>query len=164
MNVFGVQGSILDSHVEVLNHRLRGLCDNVDCGQERFHEKELVGSSQCFGAALISMRIRMRTGIQHFRSMRIRIQIQGFDYQKLEIIYPAGNFFDILLMKNCSLDIHQQVKPSPMKNKHPPLQNMKFLNFFLFFVGLFCPPRSGSRSSRPKSVRIRNTSSSTMEA
>ena len=36
------QGSILDSHVEVLNHRLRGLCDNVDCGQERFHEKELV--------------------------------------------------------------------------------------------------------------------------
>jgi hypothetical protein len=37
-----LQGSILDSHVEVLNHRLRGLCDNVDCGQERFHEKELV--------------------------------------------------------------------------------------------------------------------------
>ena len=37
-----LQGSILDSHVEVLNHRLRGLCDNVDCGQERFHERELV--------------------------------------------------------------------------------------------------------------------------
>jgi hypothetical protein len=80
MNVFGMQGSILDSHVEVLNHRLRGLCDNVDCGQERFHEKELVGSSQCFESALVSMRIR----IQHFSSMLIRIQIQGFHDQKLE--------------------------------------------------------------------------------
>jgi hypothetical protein len=99
--VFDVQGSILDSHVEVLNHRLRGLCDNVDCGQERFHEKELVGSSQCSGSALISMRIR----IQHFRSMRIRIQIQGFDDQKLEKNLPAENFFDILLMKNCNLVI-----------------------------------------------------------
>jgi hypothetical protein len=73
MNLCGVQGSILDSHVEVLNHRLRGLCDNVDCGQERFHEKELVGCSQCFGSALVSVRIR----IQHFRSLRIRFQIQG---------------------------------------------------------------------------------------
>jgi hypothetical protein len=107
MNVFGVQGSILDSHVEVLNHRLRGLCDNVDCGQERFHEKELVGSSQYFGSALISMRIRMRTGIQHFRSMRIRIQIQGFDDQKLGKIYPLKKTFiyGILLMKNYNLAI-----------------------------------------------------------
>ncbi len=34
----------------------------------------------CFGSALVSMRIR----IQHFRWMRIRIQIQGFDDLKLE--------------------------------------------------------------------------------
>jgi hypothetical protein len=35
---------------------------------------------QCFGSALVSIRIR----IQHFRSIRIRIQIQGFDDQKLK--------------------------------------------------------------------------------
>jgi len=37
-----LQGSVLDSHVEHLNHRLRGLCDNVDSGQEKFQEKEMV--------------------------------------------------------------------------------------------------------------------------
>jgi len=37
-----LQGSVLDSHVEHLNHRLRGLCDNVDAGQEKFQEKEMV--------------------------------------------------------------------------------------------------------------------------
>ena len=31
-----LQGSVLDQHVEVLKHRLRGLCDNVDSGQESF--------------------------------------------------------------------------------------------------------------------------------
>ena len=38
-----LQGSILDSKVDVLNHRLRGLCDNVD-GKESFNEKEMVFS------------------------------------------------------------------------------------------------------------------------
>ncbi len=41
------------------------------------------GTNQCCGSALVSIRIR----IQHFLSMRIRIQIQGFDDQKLEKIY-----------------------------------------------------------------------------
>lgn len=36
-----LQGSILDSAVEVLLHRLRGLCDNVDSGTETFHDQEL---------------------------------------------------------------------------------------------------------------------------
>jgi len=35
-----LQGSILDSGVEVLLHRLRGLCDNVDSGPETFHDHE----------------------------------------------------------------------------------------------------------------------------
>ncbi|KAF7998011.1 hypothetical protein HCN44_009409 [Aphidius gifuensis] len=36
-----LQGSILDSAVEVLLHRLRGLCDNVDSGTETFHDHEM---------------------------------------------------------------------------------------------------------------------------
>lgn len=36
-----LQGSVLDQHVEVLLHRLRGLCDNVDNGPEAFHDHEL---------------------------------------------------------------------------------------------------------------------------
>ena len=38
------QGSILDSKVEVLNHRLKGLCDNVDTDRETYDEKEMVFS------------------------------------------------------------------------------------------------------------------------
>lgn len=36
-----LQGSVLDVAVEVLLHRLRGLCDNVDSGPETFHDHEL---------------------------------------------------------------------------------------------------------------------------
>lgn len=36
-----LQGSILDNSVEVLLHRLRGLCDNVDSGAEHFHDHEM---------------------------------------------------------------------------------------------------------------------------
>ena len=40
-----LQGSILDSHVEVLTHRLRGLCNNVGAGRdEQFSEREMVFS------------------------------------------------------------------------------------------------------------------------
>lgn len=39
-----LQGSVLDSKVDVLNHRLRGLCDNVDIGKETFEEKEMAFS------------------------------------------------------------------------------------------------------------------------
>lgn len=37
-----LQGSVLDQYVEVLLHRLRGLCDNVDTGPESFHDHEMV--------------------------------------------------------------------------------------------------------------------------
>ncbi|XP_011883391.1 PREDICTED: mediator of RNA polymerase II transcription subunit 18 [Vollenhovia emeryi] len=36
-----LQGSVLDSSVEVLLHRLRGLCDNVDHGPEGFNDHEM---------------------------------------------------------------------------------------------------------------------------
>ena len=40
-----LQGSILDNHVEVLTHRLRGLCNNVGAGRdEQFSEREMVFS------------------------------------------------------------------------------------------------------------------------
>ncbi|XP_008547062.1 mediator of RNA polymerase II transcription subunit 18 [Microplitis mediator] len=54
-----LQGSILDSAVEVLLHRLRGLCDNVDSGPESFHDHEA-----CFSIrrgpteAPLSLRVR----------------------------------------------------------------------------------------------------------
>lgn len=36
-----LQGSVLDTSVEVLLHRLRGLCDNVDTGPEPFYDHEM---------------------------------------------------------------------------------------------------------------------------
>ena len=36
-----LQGSVLDKAVEVLLHRLRGLCDNVDSGPEPFQDHEM---------------------------------------------------------------------------------------------------------------------------
>lgn len=57
-----LQGSVLDQYVEVLLHRLRGLCDNVDSGPESFHDHEL-----CFtlrapnpsgGPTILPLRVR----------------------------------------------------------------------------------------------------------
>ena len=39
-----LQGSLLDSHIEVFKHRLRGLCDNTLGGEEQFCEREMVFS------------------------------------------------------------------------------------------------------------------------
>lgn len=39
-----LQGSILDSHCEVLLHRLRGLCDNADTPPETFQDHEILYS------------------------------------------------------------------------------------------------------------------------
>ncbi|XP_055842334.1 mediator of RNA polymerase II transcription subunit 18 [Episyrphus balteatus] len=36
-----LQGSIVDSAVDHLLHRLKGLCDNVDAGPEQFHDLEV---------------------------------------------------------------------------------------------------------------------------
>jgi len=53
-----LQGSVLDSHVDVLNHRLKGLCDNVDIGQETFHEKEMVFSIRGTSPQPLTLRVR----------------------------------------------------------------------------------------------------------
>nr|CAD7194892.1 unnamed protein product [Timema douglasi]CAD7428010.1 unnamed protein product [Timema monikensis] len=45
-----LQGSVMDSAVEVLLHRLRGLCDNVDSGPETFHDHEM-----CFSIRVSSL-------------------------------------------------------------------------------------------------------------
>ena len=53
-----LQGSVLDPHVEVLKHRLRGLCDNVDIGTETFHEREMVFSIQGTASQPLNLRVR----------------------------------------------------------------------------------------------------------
>lgn len=58
-----LQGSILDTHVEVLKHRLRGLCDNVDSGQETFQEREMVFAIQ--GTSSQPLHLRIRRPLEH---------------------------------------------------------------------------------------------------
>lgn len=53
-----LQGSVLDAHLEVLNHRLKGLCDNVDVGHNTFHEKEMVFTIR--GSANVPLTLRVR--------------------------------------------------------------------------------------------------------
>ena len=58
-----LQGSILDGHVEVLTHRLRGLCDNVIGSgppnfAEQFTEREMVFSIRTQGSQPLSLRVR----------------------------------------------------------------------------------------------------------
>ncbi|XP_067000556.1 mediator of RNA polymerase II transcription subunit 18 isoform X2 [Anabrus simplex] len=56
-----LQGSVLDSAVEVLLHRLRGLCDNVDSGPETFHEHEMCFSIR--GTSLQPLLLRVRRAL-----------------------------------------------------------------------------------------------------
>ncbi len=103
----------------------------------------IVGTShKCFGPASVSMRIR----IQHFRSMRIRIQIQGFDDPKICNIYSWNFFKYILLIKNCYLFIPRPHKGrlSYRRSLQPSkenIQNLKTWNFLTnFYVrGSFLP-------------------------
>lgn len=58
-----LQGSVLDNAVEVLLHRLRGLCDNVDTGPETFNDYEMCFSlrkpaPQGGDQTLITLRVR----------------------------------------------------------------------------------------------------------
>jgi hypothetical protein len=66
-------------------------------------------------------------------------------------MYSGQKFYNFLI-KNCSLlNIYPSIKDVQATEEAFSSQNMKFLHF-LFFVGHFCPPGSGS--SRPKSQRI----------
>lgn len=53
-----LQGSVLDSAVEVLLHRLRGLCDNVDSGPEQFHDHEMCFSIRGTSTQPLLLRVR----------------------------------------------------------------------------------------------------------
>lgn len=56
-----LQGSVLDQYVEVLLHRLRGLCDNVDSGPETFNDHELCYSLRINNAnapVILPLRVR----------------------------------------------------------------------------------------------------------
>ncbi|KAF4524431.1 hypothetical protein B566_EDAN013714 [Ephemera danica] len=53
-----LQGSIIDSSVEVLLHRLRGLCDNVDSGPETFHDHEMCFSIRGTSPQPLLLRVR----------------------------------------------------------------------------------------------------------
>jgi len=53
-----LQGSVLDAHLEVLNHRLKGLCDNVDVGHNTFHEKEMLFTIR--GGSNVPLTLRVR--------------------------------------------------------------------------------------------------------
>lgn len=48
-----LQGSVLDSCVEVLLHRLGGLCDNVDVGHEQFDDHEMCFSIRKYALSVI---------------------------------------------------------------------------------------------------------------
>ncbi len=60
---------------ELAAHAQDGRAHQVYYPPEKFELTGTVHYPQCFGFALVSMQIR----IQHLRSMRIWIQIQGFD-------------------------------------------------------------------------------------
>ena len=53
-----LQGSLLDSHIEVFKHRLRGLCDNTLGGEEQFCEREMVFSIRGTSQQPLSLRVR----------------------------------------------------------------------------------------------------------
>jgi mediator of RNA polymerase II transcription subunit 18 len=56
-----LQASIHDSAVDVLLHRLRGLCDNVDVGPESFHDHEacfVLPGNPSQAAQALSLRVR----------------------------------------------------------------------------------------------------------
>jgi hypothetical protein len=106
----------------------------------------------------------MRFRIQHFRLMRIRIPLYCSDDQKMKNFTAVKS--SSFLPKNCNLFFVQK-EPSALK-KHLALENMKFINFFLLFLGSFLPSwiriqiriliADPDPSRRLKSVRKRTSS------
>ncbi|XP_022130937.1 mediator of RNA polymerase II transcription subunit 18 [Pieris rapae] len=58
-----LQGSVLDSAVEVLLHRLRGLCDNVDAGPETFDDQEVCFSLRDPNQQVAPLMLRVRKAL-----------------------------------------------------------------------------------------------------
>jgi hypothetical protein len=89
--------------------------------------------------------IRIRIRIQHFRlnTDPDLIRIQGFDDQKLKKIIAETTIY--LSLGHPERASKLQKKPaSALKREHTALQNMKFLNFFLFLSVIFFLPGFGS--------------------
>jgi hypothetical protein len=85
-------------------------------------------SSKQGGKAVLRIRIRIR--IQRFWSIRIRIQIQGFDDQKLEKIYDwKKNILNLLIPRPPERTSKLQQKSSLLKREHLAFQNLNFLHF-----------------------------------
>ncbi len=79
-----------------------------------------IHANHCFGSGILGW---------------LPIRIQGFDDQKLfKKLQPTKILF--FFFKKCNLLIHRpsklHEKPSVLNREHPALQNMGFLNFFLF--------------------------------
>ncbi len=148
---------MLDPDPYIMNTDLK----NTSCSHtvSTTYNTKLLPEDQCFGSALVSMRIR----INHFRSMWIWISrvLMTKNWKKC----TSEKKFVISLMKNCNLVIPKTPKRTSklqqkVRNLHPSKENIQhfktwnFLTFF-YFCRSFCPPGSGSGSSRPKSMRIR---------
>ncbi|CAG0890809.1 unnamed protein product [Darwinula stevensoni] len=58
-----IQGSILDSNRDVLIHRLKGLCDNVDSDTENFHEHEMIFTLQLGNMVQQHLTLRVRRAL-----------------------------------------------------------------------------------------------------
>ncbi len=114
---------------------------------------------QCFGSGFIEF----GSGSSILGRIPIRIRMlflsRVFFINKWKHLQLKTNF-DMLLIKNCynwSLCLLKR-RPSYRRSLQSSKENIEhfitwnFLNFFLFFMGHFCPP--GSRST---DIRIRNT-------
>lgn len=96
-----LQGSLLDSHIEVFKHRLRGLCDNTLGGEEQFSEREMVFSIRGTSAQPLSLRVRKTENIGGSSHMhrdsdtpwQLRYLGQGFEIIKTCILMISNNAF-----------------------------------------------------------------------
>ncbi|XP_047028274.1 mediator of RNA polymerase II transcription subunit 18 [Helicoverpa zea] len=71
-----LQGSVLDSAVEVLLHRLRGLCDNVDAGPETFDDQEVCFSLRDPNQQAAPLMLRVRKALD-YRDMPFQLRYIG---------------------------------------------------------------------------------------
>jgi hypothetical protein len=69
---------------------------------------------------------------------------------KLKVFF----FYNIKNCKKVSIkDVHDTGEAFILKREHSALQKMKLINCFLYFLGHFCPLRSGS-TTLPSTMRM----------
>lgn len=86
-----LQGSILDSAVEHLLHRLKGLCDNVDTGPEPFHDHEIC----------LSLRTPNQTVSMHFYYCPDLISIHSIFCCRIHCCYAFAKHKTSMHHTNC---------------------------------------------------------------